>query len=315
MAKKTIPDVDTDDIEMSARDFPSASRRLDVTAPPAPPAPSAPPEASPREAPPPAFSSPPPVAAAPAPASTPQSRSSALVLGATAVACIAAIISVAMVVFGLSGVEESAPAVSPPAEAATAPAPTPAPTPAAVAPAPTPAETTSQLLSLTMLDLSRALETARPYESEVRAVQALAGDDADVEAFVDAVEPYGATGVGTLADIRASMPMLAEDIRIAIAAGERSWTKRTAASLRSILTFWRPADTPVDEAAKAALAIAAEQLADGRIEGAIATLGALEGPARQAAAPVMEEMERRLAVDRTAGALTELALNRLAGRD
>ena len=212
-----------------------------------------------------------------------------------------------MVVFGLSGFEEPEPTVSPPAEAAAAPT--------AVAPAPTPAETTSQLLSLTMLDLSRALETARPYESEVRAVRALAGDDADVVAFVDALEPYAATGVGTLADIRAAMPMLAEDIRVAIAAGEQSWSKRTATSLRSILTFWRPAATPVDEAAKAAFAIAAEQLADGRIEGAIATLGALEGPARQAATTLMEEMERRLAVDRTAGALTELALNRLAGRD
>lgn len=186
-------------------------------------------------------------------------------------------------------------------------------TPAVVAPAP--AGTADQLLSLTMLELSRALETARPYEIEIRAVRAFGEDDADVMAFLDALEPFAATGVGTLADIRAVMPTLSEEIRAAIEASERSWTKRTATSLRSILTFWRPEDASVDETARAALAIAESQLAEGRIEGAIAALGELEGPARQASAPLLEEMERRLAVDRTAGALTELALSRLAGRD
>ena len=111
------------------------------------------------------------------------------------------------------------------------------------------------------------------------------------------------------------MPSFAAEIRAAIEAGEQSWTKRTAASLRSILTFWRPADTPVDKSAQAALATAQNELAGGRIEGAIAALGELEAAAREAAAPLLEEMGRRLAVDRSAGALTELALNRLAGGD
>jgi hypothetical protein len=166
-----------------------------------------------------------------------------------------------------------------------------------------------------MLDLSRALETARPYENEIRTIRAFGGDDAEVMAFIDTLEPYAATGVGTLDDIRAAMPTLSDDIRSAIEAGERSWTKRAATSLRSILTFWRPVEIPVDEAARATLEAAESQLAEGQIESAMAALGVLEGPARQAAAPLLEEMGRRLAVDRTSGALTELALSRLAGRD
>jgi hypothetical protein len=166
-----------------------------------------------------------------------------------------------------------------------------------------------------MLGLSRALETARPFENEIRAVQAFGGNDPDVMAFVAALEPYAASGVGTFAEIRAAMPALVAEVRSAIEANERSWTKRTANSLRAILTFWRPVDIPDDEAARVALATAESQLAEGRLEAAIAALDALKGPPRQAAAGLIGEMRHRLAVNRTANALSQAALGRLAGRD
>lgn len=186
-------------------------------------------------------------------------------------------------------------------------------------------------LALAVTQLQAAVTAARSYEAELTALNDLAAGDAALAAEIgkarEALAPRAATGIPTLAALRAAFP---ETARAAVAgaraeraaaavAGETSdrqqdapgWLDQVMLRLSELVSV-RPVGEDVqgdDAAARVARAEAA--LGKGDLAGAVAEVEALEGKAREAASGWLADARARLDADAALAALQAAMVARL----
>lgn len=164
-------------------------------------------------------------------------------------------------------------------------------------------------------ELRDALRTADPYAAALAAVEARAGDDPAVAEALAKLASHAATGVPTVAKLRAEFVGLAPAIvRAAKAPEEGSWVDQTMANLRALWTVrcvGKAAEC--DTATEAIVARAEAKLDDDELADAIDAIETLEGDPAAAAADWLARARTRLDAEAALAALDDRAIAALGG--
>jgi hypothetical protein len=162
--------------------------------------------------------------------------------------------------------------------------------------------------------LRAALRGSGPFEAELDAVTALAGDDdAGLAEARASLAAYAGAGVPTVAALRADFANVALDVvRAARAPGDSTWIDRTIDRLARLVTVRRVGDVAGDTAA-ATVARAEQRLAGGDLAAAVAEVQRLEGPAATAVAAWLAEARARLAAERVLAQIEARAIAAMGG--
>ena len=168
-------------------------------------------------------------------------------------------------------------------------------------------------LVLAVGQMREALRTSEPFAEELEAVQALAADDPAVAEALAAFPGRAEAGIPTAAELAARFDGVAGAVvRAAAAARDGGWVEQALAGLASVVTV-RPTGEEVGGTGPgAAVARAEARLAAGDLDGAVAALASLRGPAAAAAAGWLDGARARLAAERGLKALHAHAVRVLA---
>lgn len=160
-------------------------------------------------------------------------------------------------------------------------------------------------LLLAVGQLREALAAAMPYDAELRALKALAGNDAEVGAAVDILKPRAAAGIPTLTVLTARLDAQASAIiRAQVLPEQQGWWRQTIDRLASLVTIEREDGNAAGSSPAAILARAQAALAAGDLAGAVAEMDGLSnGPAEQAA-PWVADAKARLAAGKAVSEVT-----------
>lgn len=161
--------------------------------------------------------------------------------------------------------------------------------------------------------LRTALRASGPFEAALEAVAAIAGDDAGLAEALAPLAARAATGVATVAALRADFADVALDVaRTTDGPGGRSWVDRTIDRLAQLVTVRRVGDVAGDTA-EAIVARAEQRLAAGDLAAAVGEVQRLEGPAAEAAAAWLADARARLTAERALAVLDARAVAAMAG--
>jgi len=166
---------------------------------------------------------------------------------------------------------------------------------------------TSVRLFLIALHLRTAIQTPAPFEREVTAVRAVAGNDAEVTAALKILADHS-NGVRTVSELRDSFSMVAGQQVKALAAGlDPSWASR----LTAMVAGPQPPRGGDGERVWRVVVQAEQALAQGNLAAAINQIERFDGPAGAAVADWLRDARARLAVENAAAQLSIYALNQL----
>lgn len=158
-------------------------------------------------------------------------------------------------------------------------------------------------LALATAQIDGALQQAAAFEKPLQTIQALAAEDQVVADASSTLQPMAAAGVPTRAKLRNDFEQIADDIVHSSRSEGDGIIDQAANNLMSLVTV-RPVGAEVegdDPAARVARAEA--KLREGNLEGAVAELDGLEGPAQAAAQSWLEQARARLAAEQAVATL------------
>ena len=166
-------------------------------------------------------------------------------------------------------------------------------------------------------ELREALLTAAPYAAVLAAVEARAGDDPAIAEALANLASHAATGVPTVAKLRAEFVGLAPAIvRAAKAPEEGSWVDQTVANLQALWTVRCVGEAAqCDTATEAIVAHAEAKLDDDELADAIEAIEALEGGSAATAADWLARARARLDAEAALVTLDTRAIAALHGTD
>lgn len=164
-------------------------------------------------------------------------------------------------------------------------------------------------------ELREALLSAAPYAAALAAVKARAGDDPAVAEALANLASHAATGVPTVARLRAEFIGLAPAIvRAAKAPEEGSWVDQTVANLRALWTVRCVGEAAqCDTATEAIVAHAEAKLGDDELAAAVEAIEALEGGPAETAADWLARARARLDAEAALATLDTRAIATLRG--
>jgi uroporphyrinogen-III synthase len=170
-------------------------------------------------------------------------------------------------------------------------------------------------LALAVAQLRRAVDSGQAYSAELAACRSLAGADAKVKSWLDALTPAAGSGIATRAALADEFPDTAAAIaRAALQRGETGWLRTVIDRLDSLVTI-RPVGASVaGETPRARAARAEALLARNDLAGAIGLLGGLEGRPAEAAKPWLDRARARLAAEAALASLETQATAHLAAK-
>jgi hypothetical protein len=171
----------------------------------------------------------------------------------------------------------------------------------------------SDAVLLAVGQLRAALRDSKPFAKEAGSVRALVGDDAEMTAVLDKIQPYADDGAPTLDELRGDFAKLAPQIvRSAVVGDGSSWWRQALYRMGSLISIRRVGDSVPGDTAEAIVARAEAKLDSDDLSGSVATLRPLTGLPAAVAAPWAHDAERRLAVDGAESDLSRLAIERVA---
>ncbi|MBF0326310.1 MAG: hypothetical protein HQL42_14730 [Alphaproteobacteria bacterium] len=160
-------------------------------------------------------------------------------------------------------------------------------------------------LLLAVGQLREALAASLPYDSELRAVKALAGTDQDILQGVEILKARAVAGLPTRAVLVSRFHALAPAIvRADILPAEMSWWRQTLDRLATLVIVRREDGDAVGEDSPALVARATARLGEGDLAAALAELSRLTGGAATIAAPWLADASDRLAADHAVSEMT-----------
>jgi len=171
----------------------------------------------------------------------------------------------------------------------------------------------NQALVVAVGQLREALAGSKPFAAELSAVTALG--NSDVSKIADRLTPYAAGGIATVADLRDEFPRVADAV---VQAGGESkspdWVTRALAQASNVVTVRRIG--PVEGTTPGAIVSRAEaRLANDDIDGALAEMAALTGPAADAGKNWVTKAQARVAAEQTLKDLHLQVIGQIAQRD
>lgn len=176
------------------------------------------------------------------------------------------------------------------------------------------ADAETQALVLAAGQLRSALQGSGDFADELQAVRQLGAADPQVRDALASISPLSDTGVPTVSQLASRFEGLASEIvRAGQQEGEQPWYEKAANQVSSLVTVRRVAGEVEGNSAAAIVSRAEARLEENDLEGAVAQVGMLAGPAAETAAPWLRDAQARLAADRAVAALTRQAISRLAG--
>jgi uroporphyrinogen-III synthase len=186
----------------------------------------------------------------------------------------------------------------------------------------TPAEQRRTAAVVALGALRGALPGDKPYASSLKAVDDLAGADADLKGklapALDPLRPLADAGAPTLAQLQTSLPVQkiaeagnAEATGSAVGA-ESGWSERLINRLSEAVTVRPVGENAEGDGPLAHLARGEAKLKAGDLSGAVAEIGALQGKPADVAAAWLAQAKARLAQDQASAALDQTATALLA---
>ncbi|UEM03778.1 hypothetical protein JL101_028180 [Skermanella rosea] len=177
-------------------------------------------------------------------------------------------------------------------------------------------ESKAQALVLAAGQLRAALQSSRPFASELSAVRAVNLQDPQVVQALGAIEPHAADGIPTEAQLNERFSDVAGEIVRAgvLASGEGGqWWDKALSTASSLVSVRRTAGEIEGSGADAVTARAERNLKSGRLDEAVKELESLTGEPAKVAQPWIEDAKARLAANEAGALLTGQAIARLAG--
>ncbi|HYN38976.1 MAG TPA: uroporphyrinogen-III synthase [Rhodospirillales bacterium] len=172
-------------------------------------------------------------------------------------------------------------------------------------------------LSTTVLgvgQLAQAVDGGGSFIRQLAAVRALGGDDAEIAQAAADLEPLAASGIPTLAALRAKFPETADAVARAepVTAGG-AWTDKVVDRLASLVSVRRTGPAAIaGGGVDGILARAETALAGGDLPTAVDALRGLTGAPAQAAADWLALARTRLEAERSLAILQQRAIARLS---
>jgi uroporphyrinogen-III synthase len=167
-------------------------------------------------------------------------------------------------------------------------------------------------LTLIVGQLEAAIDEARPYQTQVEALDAMAGSDPAVQQAVDELEPGAAAGVPRVAALRQSFAPVANDIvHAASATGGDNLIDRATDNLMRLVTVRPVGDDVRGDTVEARVARAEAALGKDDLAGAVGEIEQLDGRPAAAAAAWLEQAKARLGADQAVARLRTQATDLL----
>lgn len=165
---------------------------------------------------------------------------------------------------------------------------------------------------LTLGQFRKSMDRNAPLKDDLQLLRQLAQDDADLVAAIDRLAPYAESGILSREQLGMEFKGLASDIVISELRGEdASWTEKAKERLSNLVKIRREGYVEGEET-EAVVARAEYLLDQGDIDGAIAELQSLKGPAAQTAAPWLEKANAVSDADNLFDLASEKVLQRLS---
>lgn len=172
-------------------------------------------------------------------------------------------------------------------------------------------------LSTTVLgvgQLAQAVDGGGSFVRQLAAVRALGGDDPEIAQAAADLEAHAASGIPTLAALRARFPETADAVSRAepVTAGD-GWTDKVVDRLASLVNIRRTGASAIPGGGVDSILARAEiALTGGDLATAVAALQELSGAPAQAAADWLELARTRLQAERSLATLQQRAIARLS---
>lgn len=171
----------------------------------------------------------------------------------------------------------------------------------------------NQALVVAVGQLREALAGSKPFAAELSAVTALG--NSEVAKIADRLTPYAGAGIATIADLRDEFPRTAD--AVVQASGESKspdWVARTLAQASSVVTVRKVG--PVEGNTPGAIVSRAEaHLANDDVDGALAEMAALAGPAADAGKDWVAKAQARVAAEQALKDLHLQVIGQIAQSD
>ena len=159
-------------------------------------------------------------------------------------------------------------------------------------------------MMLAVTQLRETIMSGGSPEEDIETVRMLAGDDKELLAAIEKIEPYAKNGIMSREKLSSEFTDLAGEIAKAELAGEDiSWKEKALNRLNNIVTVKKKGMAEGDD--RAAITARAETLMNqGDIKGAIAELEKLDPAAKQKAQPWIEDAQARVAAEELSSMLS-----------
>ena len=166
--------------------------------------------------------------------------------------------------------------------------------------------------SVAILELSKSLRGSQPFDRQLQTVTAVVskvGGLPQVKILLEFVEMYALQGVPGTLQLSELIPALRLEVEVFSGLESRSFIGELFYSALALASDDAKLELQRADKTRAIFVVAKNQLSEGSIEGAIVALSHLEPTQKEVALSFIEMLKGRLALDRTAKRLEDIALN------
>lgn len=166
--------------------------------------------------------------------------------------------------------------------------------------------------SVAILELSKSLRGSQPFDRQLQTVTAVVskvGGLPQVKILLEFVEMYALQGVPGTLQLSELIPALRLEVEVFSGLESRSFIGELFYSALALASDDAKLELQRADKTRAIFVVAKNQLSEGSIEGAIVALSHLEPTQKEVALSFIELLKGRLALDRTAKRLEDIALN------
>jgi hypothetical protein len=171
----------------------------------------------------------------------------------------------------------------------------------------------AEALLLAVGQLRQAVDSARPFDLELRAVRALAARLPDAARAIDSIAPFATKGIPTRTELTERFERLAPLIvRGSLGPDGDGWWPETVQRLASLISIRRIDGDAAGDSVPASVTRAEAAIKAGRLDRALEELSGLQGRPQETARPWIEAAQARTAVDRVLAEFSAQALTNVA---
>jgi hypothetical protein len=174
-------------------------------------------------------------------------------------------------------------------------------------------ELRAEAIVLGVGQLRIALAASRPFLKEIAALRAMVGNDAEMVAALDQIQPFADTGVPTADDLTRDFGRIAPVlVRSAVVGDGQSWWRQALYHVETVISIRRVGENTPGETTDAIVARAEGKVDEGDFPGAINILQSLNGLPAEMASSWVHDAGHRVIVDSAEADLSRIAIDRVA---